>query len=214
MENSEKLNQILEVSLKVFAHYGYKKASMEEIAERLGMTKGNLYFYCRNKLELYEKTVAHALLRWQMRVGDAVERESDIVKRFMALGLKSYEYLSEDEDLRTVIMHDPAIQAITPSEDRFPTIGQASYSMLRGIIQQGVEEKKFRPIDVDHVTGFLYSIYCMFIIKTYVKSEGQSAQGMYQAGIDLLLKGLLREKGKSRRSANAGRTKRKKTKTG
>lgn len=210
MENSEKLNQILEVSLKVFAHYGYRKASMEEIAEKLGMTKGNLYFYCRNKLDLYEKTVAHALLRWQTRVRDAIERERDIVKKFMVLGLKSYEYLSEDEDLRTIIMKDPAIQAITPSEDRFPGIGQASYTMLKSIIRQGVDEKRFRPIDVDHVTGFLYSIYCMFIIKTYVKSEGQSAQGMYQAGIDLLLKGLLIDKGKSIKPAKQKRVRRKK----
>lgn len=201
MESGDKLNLILEESLKVFAHYGYKKASMEEIAGRLGMTKGNLYFYCRDKLELYEKAVAHALLRWQARVRDAVDGEKDIEKKFMALALKSYEYLSEDDDLRTVIMKDPAIQAISPADDRFPGIGQASYTMLRSIIQQGVDEGRFRAVDVDHVAGFLYSIYCMFIIKTYVKSEGQSAQGMYQAGIDVILKGLLAGK-KSAASRN------------
>lgn len=211
VENSEKLNQILGVSLKVFAHYGYKKASMEEIAERMGMTKGNLYFYCRNKLDLYEKTVAHALLRWQARVREAVEGEKETVKRFIVLALKSYEYLSEDDDLRTIIMKDPAIQAITPSEDRFPSIGQMSYDMLKGIIQRGVDEKKFRTVDVDHVAGFLYSIYCMFIIKTYVKSEGQSAQGMYQAGIEVILNGLLVDKGKSvkSRKRNGGSPKKK-----
>lgn len=195
MINNDKLGKILEVSLKVFAHYGYKKASMEEIAGRLGMTKGNLYFYCRNKLELYEKTVVFALLRWQSRVREAVDREKDIVKKFRVLSLKSYQYLSEDEELHTIIMKDPAIQAVTPTEDRFPTIGQVSYNMLRGIIQQGVVEKKFRAIDVDHVAGFLYSVYCMFIIKTYVKSEGQTAERMYHAGVDVVLRGLLREKG-------------------
>jgi AcrR family transcriptional regulator len=194
METNEKFITILEEALKVFAHYGYKKASMEDIASRLGMTKGNLYFYCRNKLDLYEKTIAHALLRWQSRVREAIDREKDIGKKFVVLALKSYEYLSEDDDLRTIIMKDPAIQAITPTEDRFPTIGMASYNMLRSIILQGVAEKKFRPIDVDHVAGFLYSIYCMFIIKTYVKSEGQSAQQMYRAGIDIILNGLFYEK--------------------
>jgi AcrR family transcriptional regulator len=193
METSEKLNQILQVSLQVFAHYGYKKASMEEIAGRLGMTKGNLYFYCRNKLDLYEKTVAHALLRWQARVRQAVEAEPEIVQKFLALAWKSYEYLSEDGDLRTLIAKDPAIQAVTPSEERFPSIGRVSYALLRNVIQQGVDEGKFRPIDVDPVAGFLYSIYCMFIIKTYVNAEGQSAQEMYQAGIDVILAGLLSE---------------------
>lgn len=191
MDNIGKLNKILEKSLQAFAQFGYKKASMEDIASSLDMTKGNLYFYCENKQDLYEKTVSYALIRWQNRVREAIHRETDIVAQFKALALKSYEYLAEDNDLHAVIMKDPSIQAISPSEERFPGIGQASYGLLREIIQQGVKEKKFRAVDVDHIAGFLYSIYCMFIIKTYVKSEGQSAQEMYKSGIDVILNGLL-----------------------
>jgi AcrR family transcriptional regulator len=197
MENNTRINQILEGSLKVFAQFGYKKASMEDIALELGMTKGNLYFYFRNKHDLYEKTVAHALLRWQNRVQTAVDQEEDIANKLFVLAMKSYEYLSEDEELRAIIIKDPAIQAITPAEERFPGIGQASYAMLSAILQQGVAEGKFRRIAVEPVAGFLYSIYCMFIIKTYVKSEGHSAQEMYRAGVEVVLKGLLNE---SRRS--------------
>jgi AcrR family transcriptional regulator len=193
MESTEKLHQILAKALSVFAYYGYKKASMDEIASRMGMTKGNLYFYCRNKQDLYEKTVAHALLRWQGRVREAIEAEPDIVLKFKVLASKSFEYLSEDDDLRTVIINDPAIQSISPSEERYPSIGQVSFNLLRDILRQGVEEQRFRPIEVDPIAGFLYSIYSMFIIKTYIRSEGQSAQEMYQAGIDLILEGLLNQ---------------------
>lgn len=199
-DNRERPNQILEASLKVFAHYGYKKASMEAIAERLGMTKSNLYFYYRDKVDLYEKTVAFALLRWQTRVQNAIALETDIENKLIVLALKSYEYLSEDEDLRALIMNDPAIQSITPTEDRYPSIGLASYNMLKSIIQEGVEARRFRTIDVDQVAGFLYSVYCMFIIKTYIKAEGQSAHAMYRAGVDLVLNGLLAEHDKSKQS--------------
>lgn len=191
MTANEKTTQILEESIKVFAHYGYKKTSMDDIAKRMGMTKSNLYFYCENKQDLYQKAVAHALLRWQGRVQQALKSEQDTVKRFVVLATKSYEYLAEDADLRAIIINDPDIQAITPSEERFPTIGRAAYAMVKDAIAQAVEEDKFRPVDVDHVAGFLYSIYCMFIIKTYVKSEGHSAAEMYRAGIDVMLNGLL-----------------------
>jgi AcrR family transcriptional regulator len=191
VETNEKLNQILEEAIKVFAHYGYKKASMEDIAGKMGMTKGNLYFYCENKKDLYEKAVSHALLKWQGRVQEALEREDEIVNRFIVLANKSYEYLREDADLRAIIMNDPDIQAVTPAEERFPTIGRSAYTLVKNTIQQAVDEGKFRAVDVEHVAGFIYSIYCMFIIKTYVKSEGQSAQEMYRAGIDVILNGLL-----------------------
>jgi TetR/AcrR family transcriptional regulator len=193
MESDNKLNQILNAALKVFAHFGYRQATMEQIAGELGMTKGSLYFYCANKEDLYHKAVAQALLKWQARVREAVDAETDIVQKLVTLAITSNDYLSEDDDLRTIIINDPQIQSITPAEDRYPNIGIASYGILKQILEQGMEEKRFKPIDVDHIAGFLYSIHCMFVVKTYIKAEGQSAQELYRAGIELILKGLVEE---------------------
>ncbi len=193
MDNPTKLDQIFEAALKVFAHYGFRQATMEQIAGKLGMTKGSLYFYCAGKEDLYNQAVAHALLRWQGRVRQAVDRETDIVQKLVTLAVKSNEYLAEDDDLRTIIINDPQIQSISPAEDRYPNIGAASFGMLKQILEQGKAEKRFKAVDIEHVAGFLYSVYTMFIVKTYIKAEGQSAQEMYRTGIDLILNGLLAE---------------------
>jgi AcrR family transcriptional regulator len=191
METNSKLNQILEAATETFARFGYRKASMDDIAQKLGMTKSNLYFYCENKQDLYQKAVAHALMKWQIRVQEAIDAERDIVQRFQTLSIKSLEYLHEDADLLAIITADPDIQAITPSEERFPTIGRTAYALVNETIRQAVDEGRFRAVDVDKISGFLYAIYCTFIIKTYIKSEGQSAQDMYLAGVDVILHGLL-----------------------
>jgi AcrR family transcriptional regulator len=188
-----KLNQILNSALRVFAHYGFRQATMEQIAGELGMTKGSLYFYCSGKEDLYNKAVANALLKWQARVREAVEAETDIVQKLVTLAIKSNEYLSEDNDLRTIIIKDPQIQSITPAEDRYPNIGIASYSMLKRILEQGVAENRFKAMNIEQVANFLYSIHCMFVVKTYIKAEGQSTQEMYRAGIEILLNGLVTE---------------------
>jgi AcrR family transcriptional regulator len=196
MENdkkSNKLNQILNAALSIFAHYGFRQATMEQIAGELGMTKGSLYFYCANKADLYNNAVAYALMKWQARVREAVDAEADIIQKFITLAIKSNEYLSEDDDLRTIIINDPQIQSITPSEDRYPNIGSASYGMLKQLLEQGVAENKFKEMDIEHVAGFLYSVHCMFVVKTYIKAEGQSAQELYRAGLEVILKGLLAE---------------------
>jgi AcrR family transcriptional regulator len=190
MDNQTKLHQIFDVALQVFAHFGYHQATMEQIAGKLGMTKGSLYFYISNKQDLYNQAIAHALLQWQACVREAVEAEPDIVQKLITLAIKSNEYLSENDDLRRIIINDPQIQSISPAEDRYPNIGISSYSMLKQILEQGVAIKRFKPVDIEHVAGFLYSIHCMFVVKTYVKAEGQSAQEMYHAGIDVILNGL------------------------
>jgi AcrR family transcriptional regulator len=192
METNSKLNQILESAIETFARFGYRKASMEDVAQKMGMTKSNLYFYCENKQDLYQKAVAHALTKWQVRVTETISQKRDIVDRFQTLAVKSLEYLREDANLLAIITSDPEIQAITPSEERFPTIGRTAYALVNDTIRQAVDEGRFRAVDIEKVSGFLYAIYCAFIIKTYIKSEGQSAQEMYLAGIDVILHGLIK----------------------
>lgn len=195
MDTQSKLTQVLEAALQVFAHFGYRQATMEQIAGKLGMTKSSLYFYCNNKEDLYSKAVEHALLKWQRSVKVSIEQETDIVRKLVVLAKSSIDYLSKDDDLRTIIINDPQIQSITPSEDRYPNIGLASYTILKQIIQQGMNEKRFRELDIEQVTGFLYSIHCMFVVKTYIKAEGQSAQEMYRAGMETIINGLSLEPG-------------------
>jgi AcrR family transcriptional regulator len=190
-DHQEKLNRIYDAAIKVFAHHGYHQATMEQIADSLGMVKGSLYFYCSGKEDLYSKAVKYALEQWQARVFTAAEQENDIVQKLVTLAVRSNDYLSENDDLRTIIINDPQIQTLTPSEERYPNIGVDTYNALKKILEQGIAEGKFRSVDVEHLIGFIYSIHCMFIVKTFIKAEGQSAQEMYHAGIDVVLNGLL-----------------------
>ncbi len=49
----EKQISILKAAMEVFARYEYKKASTDLIASRAGVSKGLLFYYFRNKKDLY-----------------------------------------------------------------------------------------------------------------------------------------------------------------
>ena len=191
MNRQERTEKILEASLKVFAKYGFKKTTVEDIATALSMTKGNLYLYARDKRDLYEKTVAFGLRRWQRNVIQSVANIHDIVEKTIVICKRSYEYLAKDEDMRNVIINDPSIFPLHPEEDHFYRINVESMDVLKTLIHRGVEEKRFRPINADHLTSFIYSVYIMFVHKTYVKLEGPMVDEMFNAALDVILKGLL-----------------------
>jgi AcrR family transcriptional regulator len=191
MDRQEKLNLIYDAALKVFSQYGYKRARVEDIASELGMTKGNLYLYAKDKRELYEKAVSYGLLRWQAKVRDAVSGIEDVKEQFVAMCKKSFMYLSRDVSLRTILINDPSIFPLSPKEDRFAEINRASMDMLKTLLKKGMDQKKFRRIDIKYVTDLLFSIYIMFIIKAYIKSEGKSTRKMFDQGIDIILSGLV-----------------------
>ena len=193
MNKGEKQNEIFDAALKLFALYGYKKTTVEDVAEKVGMTKSNLYFYVKNKRDLYEKTVSRSLERWRDSVARAIGETDDVVEKFSVMAKESFAYLAGEEDLRAICMKDPNIFTLTPREDRFYEINFGAMQLIKSILVQGIEEGRFYPVDVDHTTELFFSIYIMFLIKTYVKSEGISSVRMYDEGLKIILRGLCRD---------------------
>jgi AcrR family transcriptional regulator len=188
----ERLPEILTASLKCFGRYGYKKTTMEEIAHELGLTKGALYSYASSKKDLYQKAVAQALTIWQTRVLEAVVEAASPEDKFTALSYKAFKYLAADHDLRNILINDPDIFPMFPKKDPFYAINENSRNMLRAVLEEGIKNGVFRPLDLESATWLLFSIYKMFIIDTYVVSDREATEKLFKDAVDLIMHGLLR----------------------
>ncbi|MFO8112365.1 MAG: TetR/AcrR family transcriptional regulator [Desulfosalsimonadaceae bacterium] len=193
MPTTDKTREILAAALTVFARYGFKKTTMEDVAAEAGMTKSNIYFYVAGKRELYEHAIRNALIQWRDSVAEAISEKADAVEKFRVMASRSFEYLSHQQDLQSILIMDPGIFTLSHAEDRFYEINQGAMLLIKDILLQGIREGRFYEIDVEHTTEFLFSIYIMFLIKTYVKSEGSSTFRMYEEGTALILRGLCRK---------------------
>jgi len=190
-ETKTKHQQMLSAALELFAQYGYKKTTIEDVASRLDMTKSNLYFYVKSKRDLYEKTIEFALSQWKESVREAVANEKEIVTKFRLLAIKSIEYIENNKTIQTILMNDPSIFTLSSNEDRFYQTNLSAKNIIRDILEEGIREKVFIPVDVEHVTEYLFSVYIMFLIKTYVKSDTSSSEKMFFEGLELTIRGLL-----------------------
>jgi AcrR family transcriptional regulator len=65
MQIEDKKYQILQASLEVFGSYGYKKTSMQDIADALGISRPALYQYYKNK-----EAVFLALVEYTLNLGE------------------------------------------------------------------------------------------------------------------------------------------------
>ncbi len=192
MSRTIKENRIFDAALKLFAQYGYRKTTLEDVAGELGMTPGNIYFYVKNKNELYEKTVRSALDRWRESVALAVAAEKSAPEKFVVMAERSFEYLRDRDDITAILSRDPDIFTLSPDEDRFRDINEGAMRIMRDILAQGVREKSFHKMNVEHATDFLFSVYIMFLIRAYVKKEEGNVEEMFREGLRLILRGLCR----------------------
>jgi len=55
----DKKQQIVRAALRRFAHYGFNKTTMSEIASDMNITKANLYYYYPDKNVLMKDVLAH-----------------------------------------------------------------------------------------------------------------------------------------------------------
>ena len=92
-DNIEKKEAIIKVAQEQFGLYGYKKTSMMEIADALGMSKGLLYYYFPDKEHLYTAVVEKEFMEFKKELKDIPGLKqffklSPPVKGFERMGIK------------------------------------------------------------------------------------------------------------------------------
>lgn len=190
MRHKEDIRNIYRAALAEFGKSGYQRATMEAIAARLSMTKGNLYIYVKNKQSLYRESVAWALKNWQDQVRRAVIEASDAREKFRILCVRAVDYLSQDRDFQRVLVRDPDIFPLFSDNDPFGEINDGSVDLIREILEAGAEEKNFRRVDARRMAQVLFMIYKMFIIRWYIQGKEAAMQEVFDETLDLITHGL------------------------
>jgi AcrR family transcriptional regulator len=192
-----RLEKIYEVSLSVFSRFGFKKATVEDIAAELGMTKGNIYLYAKSKRDLYEKSIIHVIRKYQAFMVAASRSETDVVQKIVSMAEAGFEFISKNEPFRVLLGSDPDL--LKPAEEVFSSQNIVEYSnvldisknLLKEALKQGIAEKRFRDFDADYISEILSQIYQMFIQEDFVVSDQTSKPKKTEEIVHLILYGIV-----------------------
>ncbi len=190
MRKKIEIELIYQAALENFARYGVRKTTLDDIAGDLGVTKSNLYRYTRNKETLYREAVAFALRRWQNRVKTALVGVESPRQQLVILCDRAFAYLSEDRVFCEILKNDPDIFPMFPSQDRYAEINAESVALLQAILHNGIQQGVFRAMDTEHIATVIFSIYKMFIIQTYIRSEDAFVAQLFSQTVDLITQGI------------------------
>jgi AcrR family transcriptional regulator len=97
LPRSARKAQLLEVALQVFVEQGYHAASMDEIAERAGVSKPVLYQHFPGKLDLYLALISSACDTVIEGVREALASTQDNRRRVRATMELWFEYVARDD---------------------------------------------------------------------------------------------------------------------
>ena len=183
--------EILKSAAAAFRRRGYHGASVDEIASALEMTKGNLYYYFRNKEEILFACHDYSLdvlLTLMAEVQNEPSSPDDKLRKLIL----AFIHTMLDELQGTALTLD--LQALSPAllkriiakRDRFDR-------GLREIIQQGIDQQLFRAGDPKMI-GFAMMGAVNWITKWFDPAGPMSSEQIGQRFADYLVGGLLKTK--------------------
>ncbi|MBO7743542.1 TetR/AcrR family transcriptional regulator [Paenibacillus sp. MWE-103] len=128
MDDTKK-QHIVETALKVFFKYGYKRVSMNEIAESAGISRAGLYLYFKSKEEIFNAAIIHHgdILLQEIKDGlpSHETKEDKLLFAFEVWAIRNF-----DESL-----HSPEHKEITDSSYQFAREAlDASYEKLETVL--------------------------------------------------------------------------------
>lgn len=163
---------ICKAALPFFAKYGYKKTTLEDIAQALDMSNTNLYSYFRSKRDLYQCCVDYAVDQWQEYVrqqSGSIENPKD---KLVMAWRSAVGYVIGNEEMMALLKNDPTIFPMFPNVDPIEEYNDWSVQYVKEILEEGIEKGVFRgSINVDIAATMLFGWYKYLIVSSVEMEE-------------------------------------------
>ncbi|MBZ5599089.1 MAG: TetR/AcrR family transcriptional regulator [Acidobacteriia bacterium] len=150
---AELKTQILAAAREIFVRDGYESFSMRKLAQRIDYSPGSIYLHFKNKEELFESLVEESfdrLLRALNRLKNGHAHQDPVAK--LKTGLRAYI----DFGLRNPNDYRFAFLLRRPLQRR-PYKVHPAFDVMRYLVGRCVEEKRFRPVDVESTSQALWA---------------------------------------------------------
>src|SRR5262245_542957 len=141
---------ILDAAREAFVRRGYEGVSMRQLAESVGCTHANLYLYFKDKDALFDCLVEESFEQFADGLRKAAESAGtkDPVMLLRKAGRAYVEF-----GLANPNAYEFAFLMRRP-RPRKPGV---AYERLRSLVQQGIDEKRFRRMNVDTASQSLWA---------------------------------------------------------
>ena len=146
---------ILEAALDVFSTYGFRGSTIDQIAEKAGMSKPNLLYYFKRKQDIYVSVLEETLEEWLRPLhelkpeGDPVEELRRYITRKIEMSAKRPE---ASRLFANEILHGaPAIKGFLTTSLKKLVDEKAA------VIRQWVSEGRLAPIDPYHLIFMIWA---------------------------------------------------------
>ena len=187
----ERRAQIIEAALACFARKGYHRTTMDDIVAESGLSKGTLYWYFKSKKEIFLVAVMSFFQQMEASLQEVLEMALSPAEKLRTIARVFAAGLEEARPFISVMMDFWSQTRQEEDVNQLLRNIYEPYSMsLSGIIEEGIQQGEFRPVNAEHVASLLMAVYDGWMAQMLVFPERVDLAGLTETLLDVLLEGL------------------------
>lgn len=195
MEPTRRREEILRAARVLFSKKGYPGTTIQEVAERAGITKGTVYLYFKNKKDLLASVIESEMKGLLESMREVRESGLSIEERLVEMILTILNFRQQRELYR---LFDPDVSRIPPSlrevfKRRIRPRFEELVRLIEETLEQGIKEGRFKAMD-----PFKVALVLLGMVMAIQKSWTLGAKIDPEDGViirELLHSGLLLKSG-------------------
>ncbi len=194
MEQSKK-ECILHAATKAFARFGFKKASVEEIAKEAGVAKGTVYLACDTKEDLFYQAVHREVRAWCAEIARLIDPRQPADQLLQQCAIAGLAYLNERPLVRELLFGSYHLM-LPEWVDRLEGLRELGRTNTVEILRLGVKQGVFHDdLDLDEVAKILQDVaLSTYVLHNRGAQREERLQRRMATAFRLLMEGLRRRK--------------------
>lgn len=185
-EQLRRRKEIFHASVHLFLSKGFNETSMREIAKAAGIGKSTLYDYFPSKDDILLSFLEDELQTLTDQMGEIGKQNAGAMEKLRKMMFAYMEYLATNQDFYVKLSYQ--VQRLAQeSIERIQRKRHALQDMVRGTLEEGIQEGCFRPVDSLLATRVIFTALTPAV---YTTRPSSSRQQMMEEAFTLMLKGI------------------------
>jgi AcrR family transcriptional regulator len=154
--SNERRLEILCAAVNLFADKGFERTTVDEIAGHANVGKGTVYLYFKNKEAIFQAIIEQGLNDLEQILTEST-KHSDFGRQLHTIILNNLKYIESNREFYRMFLKEGLTFKLLCDEQSYRLImkkHESLFSMMRQVIQQGIEQGYLRPgIPDDYVAA-------------------------------------------------------------
>jgi AcrR family transcriptional regulator len=157
--NEERMKEsILTSAARLFAKFGPKKTTIDDIAASAGIAKGTIYYYFNDKEEIFARVIKGESDQLFQRLSQAAKESDSPEQKLIALFIEKLTGLAELVNLRWLYDYID-INRWSSLEKETMDLAQKEQKLIEEILEEGKNKGLFAIEDVTKIAQNLVNIF-------------------------------------------------------